>query len=57
MAELLQLPTPILSEYVGHESLKEVWKNSHFENLRADFPRRCQNSLRQTSPERMHFQA
>ena len=34
---------------------KKIWKNSHFENMRADFLRRCQNSLRQTSPEMMHF--
>ena len=41
----------------AHESPKKFWKNSHFENMRADFLRRCQNSLRQTSPEMMHFQA
>ena len=35
----------------------EFWKNRHFENMRADFHRRCQNSLWQTSPEMMHFQA
>ena len=40
--------TYILPDYVSHESLKEFWKNSHFENMRADFLRRCQNSLRQT---------
>ena len=35
---------------MGHESLKEIWKNIHFENLRADFlKKRCQNSIRQTS--------
>ena len=49
--------TCILPDYVFHESPKEFWKNSHFENMRADFLRRCQNSLRQTSPEMMHFQA
>ena len=49
--------TCILPDYVGHESSKEFWKNSHFENMRADFHRRCQNSLWQTSPEMMHFQA
>jgi hypothetical protein len=37
-------------------SSKEFWKNSHFENIRADFLRKCQNPLRQTSPEMMHFQ-
>ena len=46
-----------LPDYVFHESFKEFWKNSHFENMRAGFPRRCQNSLRQNSPEMMHFQA
>ena len=45
-----------LPDYVGHESLKEFWKNSHFENMRADFFRQCQNWLRQTIPEMMHFQ-
>ena len=49
--------TSILPDYVSHESLKEFWKNCHFENMRADFLRRCQNSLWQTSPEMMHFQA
>ena len=48
--------TCILPDYVGHESLKAFWKNSHFENMRADFLRQCQNWLRQTSPRMMHFQ-
>ena len=30
------------------KSFKEFWKNGHFENMRADFFRRCQNSLWQT---------
>ena len=30
------------------KSFKECWKNGHFENVRADFLRRCQNSLLQT---------
>ena len=30
---------------MGHESLKECLINSHFENMRADFLRRCQNLL------------
>ena len=47
----------ILPDYMGHESFKEFWKNSHFENMRVDFLQRCQNSLRQNSPEMMHFQA
>jgi hypothetical protein len=49
--------TCILPDYVPHESYKEFWKNSYFENMRADFLRSCQNSLRQISPEIMHFQA
>ena len=49
--------TCILPDYLCHESLKEFLKNSHIEKIRADFLRRCQNSLRQTSPEMMHFQA
>ena len=48
--------TCILPDYLSHESLKEVWKNSSFENMRADFLRRCQKSLRQTGPKMMHFQ-
>ena len=40
-----------------HESLKQFWKNNHFENMRASFLRRCQSSLWQTSHEMMHFQA
>ena len=49
--------TCILPGYVFNESKKEFWKNSSFENMRANFIRRCQNSLRQNSPEIMHFQA
>ena len=49
--------TCILPGYVFNESPKEFWKNSNFENMRANFIRRCQNSLRQNSPEIMHFQA
>ena len=40
-----------------NESQKEFWKNRLFENTRASFLLRCQNSLRQNSPEMMHFQA
>jgi hypothetical protein len=29
--------TCILPDYVFNESLKEFWKNSHFENMRAEF--------------------
>ena len=47
--------TCILPDYVSHESIKEFWKNSRFENMRPDFLRRCQNSFRQTSSEMMHF--
>ena len=49
--------TFILPEYLFHESPKEFWKNNHFENMRASFPRRCQNSLWQISHEMMQFQA
>ena len=49
--------TCILPGYVFDEIPKEFWKNSNFENMRANFRRRCQNSLRQNSPEIMHFQA
>ena len=49
--------TCILPDYMFHESPKEFWKNNNFENSRASFFRRCQNSLRQTSPKMMHFQA
>ena len=47
--------TCILSDNVGHEKLKEFWKTNHFENMKADFLRRSQNSLRQTSPKMMDF--
>ena len=49
--------TCILLGYVFNKSPKEFWKNSNFENMRAGFLRRYQNSLRQNSPEIMHFQA
>ena len=49
--------TCILPDYVFHESPKEFWKNNHFENVRAIFFRRFQNSLWQTSPKIMYFQA
>ena len=49
--------TCISPNYVFHESPKEFWKNNHFENMRASFLRRCQNSLWQTSHEMKHFQA
>ena len=29
--------TCILPDYVSHESLKEFWKNCHFENISAGF--------------------
>ena len=47
----------ILFAYVSLESSKEFWENSYFENTRAGFLQRCHNSLPQTSPEIMHFQA
>ena len=37
--------TCILPDYVAREIAKEFWKNSHFENMRAGFLLRCQNSL------------
>ena len=43
--------------YMANEITKEFWKNSNFENTRAGFLLTCQNSLRQTGPEMMHFQA
>ena len=35
--------TCILPDYVGHESIKELLKNSHFENMKAGFLLKCQN--------------
>ena len=35
------------TNYVPHEITKFFWKNSHFENMTADFFLRCQKSLRQ----------
>jgi hypothetical protein len=49
--------TCILPDFVAHEIFKELWKNIHFKNMKADFLRICQNSLRQTSPKMMHLQA
>ena len=49
--------TYILPNYVPHESQKEFWKNSHFENKRAGFLLMCQKSLRQNTPKMMYFQA
>ena len=45
-----------LPDYVPHERSKEFLENSYFENMKAGFLQKCQNSLRQTSPEMMHFQ-
>ena len=36
-SENIFFSTCILPDYVSHESLKEFWKNSHFENMRAGF--------------------
>ena len=49
--------TCILPNYLTHESQNEFWKNSQFENTRAGFLLRCQNSLRQNTSKMMHFQA
>ena len=38
--------TCILPDYVAHDITKEFWKNSNFENMRAVFVLRCQNTLR-----------
>ena len=35
-----------LPDYVGHQSLKDFFLNSHFENMTAGFLLRCQNTLR-----------
>ena len=48
--------TCILPQYVADEITNEVWKNSHFESMRADFPLRCQKSLRCNTPKITHFQ-
>ena len=39
-----------------HEITKEFWKNCHFENMTAGFLWMCQNTLRWSTPEKMHFQ-
>ena len=44
---MILLFTTILTDYVSHESSKEFWKNTKFENTRAGFLLRCQYSLRQ----------
>ena len=49
--------TCILPNYLTHESQKDFWKNSHFENTRAGFLLWCQNSLWQNTSKMMHFQA
>ena len=47
MAESFQACfTCILPDYMAHGITKEFWKNGHFENRRAGFLLRCQNSLR-----------
>ena len=49
--------TCILPDYMAHGIPKEIWKNSHFENMKAGFLQRCQNLLRHFTPEMIHFQA
>ena len=49
--------TRLFSDYMGHGTTKEFWKNSHFENVTAGFLLRCQKLLRYFTPERVHFQA
>ena len=41
---ILFILTCILPDYVAHENPKEFWKNSRFENIRAGFLGRSQNS-------------
>ena len=49
--------TCIFPDFICHEITKEFWKNNHFENMTVGFLHRRQNSLRQSSPEIMHFHA
>ena len=42
---------------MGVDIKKEIFKNSHFENMTAGFLQRSQNSLWQITPEMMHFHA
>ena len=49
--------TCITPDYMGVDINKEIWKNSHFENMTAGFLQRCQNLLRRFTPEMIHFQA
>ena len=39
----------MLPDYMAHDIIKEFWRNSHFENMTAGFPLRCQNLTRQIS--------
>ena len=55
-SNFISLPAFYLINWVM-KAPKIFWQNNHFENIRADFLKRCQNSHRQTSPETMHFQA
>ena len=48
--------TWILPDYVADDIQKEL-KKKHFENMTAGFLQRCQNSLRQITPEMMYFHA
>ena len=48
--------TCILPDYLAHESLKEFLKNIYFEDMRAGFHLRSQNSPRFVIPEMMHIQ-
>ena len=49
--------TCITPDYMSVDINKEIWKNSHFENMTAGFLQRSQNLLRHFTPEMMHFQA
>ena len=56
-SSIFYLFTYILPDYVAHESLKEFWKNIDFENVRAGFLLRWQNSLWLTTPWNDAFSA
>ena len=40
---------------MGVDINKEIFKNSHFENMTTGFLQRCQNLLRYFTPKMMHF--
>ena len=46
----------LLTDYMSHESLKEFWKNTHFENMRAGFLCGVKIHFSKLTLEMMHFQ-